>query len=74
MLGGVTVLTRRHTPSELHSSAPEIAGTSAAQPICYAAGNNATAITAARDQFRTDLSGGLVTGANGLFSDTTGAA
>ena len=29
--------------------------------------------TAARDLFRTDLGGGLVAGANGLFSDGTGA-
>ncbi|HYU80412.1 MAG TPA: PEP-CTERM sorting domain-containing protein [Vicinamibacterales bacterium] len=36
-------------------------------------GANAAAITAFRDQFRTLLGGGNVAGANGLFSDITGA-
>jgi hypothetical protein len=36
-------------------------------------GAGAAAATAARDQFRLDLGGGTTAGANGLFSDATGA-
>src|SRR4051812_48999129 len=36
-------------------------------------GTTAASITPARDAFRTDLGGGTVAGANGLFSDGTGA-
>jgi hypothetical protein len=44
-----------------------------AQLIRQAAGNNTASITGAVDQFRVDLGGGSVAGANGLFSDATGA-
>src|SRR5436309_1751630 len=44
-----------------------------AQIVRSAAGANAAAITAARDQFRVDLGGGTTAGANGSFSDATGS-
>jgi hypothetical protein len=49
---------------------PAVAG---AQLVKSGSGANAAAITPVRDQFRTDLGGGTVAGANGLFSDATGA-
>jgi hypothetical protein len=42
-------------------------GTAQAQLVRSAAGTGAAAVTAARDQFRLDLGGGNVAGANGLF-------
>ena len=45
----------------------------AAQLVRAAAGPTAADVTGARDQFRLDLGGGLVAGANGLFTDGTGA-
>jgi len=47
--------------------------TSAALVTRSVSGPNAAAIVGARDSFRTDLGGGTVAGANGLFSDGTGA-
>lgn len=52
------------------SALPEVAS---AQLVRSGAGADAAAITAVRDQFRIDLGGGTVAGANGLFSDATGA-
>jgi hypothetical protein len=51
-----------------------MASTAAAAPVVRtASGPNPAAITPARDQFRVDLGGGTVAGANGLFQDATGA-
>jgi hypothetical protein len=44
-----------------------------AQVVRSGSGANVAGITAIRDTFRTDLGGGNVAGANGLFSDATGA-
>jgi hypothetical protein len=49
------------------------ASPSVAQLVRSGTGTTAASITPARDAFRTDLGGGLVAGANGLFSDATGA-
>ena len=45
----------------------------AAPVVRTGSGPNAAAVTPARDQFRVDLGGGTVAGANGLFQDATGA-
>src|SRR5689334_738839 len=50
-------------PGEVLATGVETSGT----------GANAAAITPTRDQFRTLLGGGTTAGANGLFSDATGA-
>src|SRR2546430_1870382 len=44
-----------------------------AQLVRSGTGANVAALTPVRDQFRLDLGGGTVVGANGLFSDATGA-
>jgi PEP-CTERM motif len=48
-----------------------VSSLAAATPVVRSAGGDATpaSITAARDQFRTDLGGGTVAGANGSFGD-----
>ena len=57
-----------------------LAATTVGAPVAWGAavvrtgsGPNAAAITGVRDVFRTDLGGGTVAGANGLFQDATGA-
>jgi hypothetical protein len=57
-----------------------LAGMAVCAPVAWGAavvrtgsGPNAAAITGVRDQFRADLGGGTVAGANGLFQDASGA-
>lgn len=50
-----------------------VSAAAAAPVVRTGSGPNAAAITPARDQFRVDLGGGTVAGANGLFQDASGA-